>query len=297
MTGKEVDSKLIMYPQMTRLSKEYVTGKILEFMAEDIPDGDKTTLGTIPEERNITGEVQVEEEMVFAGEHVLPHCFPSPCKVVLNVRDGELVSAGSIIASVQGPSRTVLSRERIMLNLVQRLCGIAGATNRYVRKAAPFGVAILDTRKTTPGLRLFEKYAVSAGGGRNHRMDLSSGILIKDNHLQAAGGIAEAVASVKSKKFDLPVELEVDTISQVKEGLLAGVDGFLLDNMSPDEVHRAVTVIRAHIGGEEIFIEASGGITLDNIDGYFTTGIDAISIGALTHSVRNAKIRLEFTST
>lgn len=285
---------MITYPQMSEISEAYLREKIEQFLLEDIPNGDKTTLGTIPDGTLTTGQIQAEETMVFAGEKVLPHCFPLPCQTSIEVRDGQRIRPGTVIGTVSGLARTILSRERVMLNLLQRLCGIATATSTYVDKAAPHGVKILDTRKTTPGLRILEKYAVAAGGGRNHRLDLSSGILIKDNHLKASGGVTKAIASIKSNDFKLPVELEVDTFEQIHEGLTAGVDGFLLDNMSPTQVRQAVELIRSHPGGEQIFIEASGGITFESMDGYLTTGIDAISIGALTHSVKGAKIRMEF---
>jgi nicotinate-nucleotide pyrophosphorylase (carboxylating) len=181
-----------------------------------------------------------------------------------------------------------------LLNLLQRLCGIATQTLDYAKIASPYGVKILDTRKTTPGLRLFEKYAVAVGGGFNHRLDLSSGILIKDNHIQAAGGIDAAVRKIRGGNHTLPVELEIDRIDQIHEGLAAGADGFLLDNMSPEECRKAVEMIRHSPGGGDIFIEASGGITLSALSDYVSTGVNAISVGALTHSVKAADIHIEF---
>jgi nicotinate-nucleotide pyrophosphorylase (carboxylating) len=160
--------------------------------------------------------------------------------------------------------------------------------------AAPYNVRILDTRKTIPGLRLFEKYAVTVGGGWNHRLDLSSGILIKDNHIQAAGGITNAVNKIRKKNYNLPIELEVENLKQIKEGLNAGVDGFLLDNMTPVNIRKCVSIIRSHPNGKTIFIEASGGITLKTLPDYVNTGIDAVSVGALTHSAKAANIHIEF---
>ena len=164
----------------------------------------------------------------------------------------------------------------------------------YSELAKPFGVKILDTRKTTPGLRLFEKYAVTCGGAYNHRLNLSEGILIKDNHIVAAGSVKAAVENIRRIDTSLPIELEVDTTEQIKEGLSAGVDGFLLDNMDPEKISESVQIIRNFSGGESLFIEASGGITLENIQGYLETGINAISIGALTHQIKSKDIRLEF---
>ena len=178
-----------------------------------------------------------------------------------------------------------------MLNILQRLCGIATHTKQYVDLASPFNVKILDTRKTTPGMRLFEKYAVKCGGGYNHRFDLSSGVLIKDNHIQSAGSITQALKKIDKKYW---IELEVDTLEQIYEGLENEVNGFLLDNMNPKKVKEAVAIIRSDKSGNEIFIEASGGINLTNIKPYLNTGIDAISIGALTHQVQSSDIKLEF---
>jgi nicotinate-nucleotide pyrophosphorylase (carboxylating) len=154
-------------------------------------------------------------------------------------------------------------------------------------------VLVLDTRKTTPGLRLFEKYAVTVGGGHNHRLDLSSGILIKDNHLRLADGITSAVAAARGTDAGLPVEVEVEDREQLLEGLKAGADAFLLDNMAPAQVEELVALVRAQPRGEDIFLEASGGINLGNFAAYARTGVDGISVGALTHSVRSMDIRLE----
>ena len=157
-----------------------------------------------------------------------------------------------------------------------------------------YNVKILDTRKTTPGLRLLEKYAVACGGCYNHRMNLSEGILIKDNHIVAAGSIKNAVTKIRKKNFNLAIELEVDNINQIKQGLRLGVKAFLLDNMDPVKIMEAISIIREFPYGNEIFIEASGGITIDNIQGYLETGVNAISIGALTHQIKSKDIRLEF---
>mgnify|MGYP001398308070 FL=1 len=183
-----------------------------------------------------------------------------------------------------------------MLNLIQRLCGIATTTRQYVELADPFNVKILDTRKTTPGLRLFEKYAVAIGGAYNHRLNLSDGILIKDNHIIAAGSVTKAIEYARNSSISLPLELEVDNLDQIQEALLIGVDGFLLDNMYIDKIRSAVSIIRESNNGYDIFIEASGGITLDNIYPYLGTGINAISVGALTHRATSKDICLDFIS-
>ena len=282
------------YTQHKQLSNEYIVVKIADFLAEDMPDGDKTTEGTIPEGVTISAEIQSGEELVFAGEKIIPHCFGENCQTTLNHNDGDYLLNGDVIGFVTGPAREILSRERVMLNLIQRLCGIATLTLEYAEIANPFNVKILDTRKTTPGLRLFEKYAVAVGGGYNHRLNLSDGILIKDNHIIAVGSVTKAIESVRKAGAGLPLEIEVDNINQIRKALEANVDGFLLDNMNPQTIKDSVSLIRASENGNDIFVEASGGITLENIRPYLETGIDAISIGALTHQAVSKDIRLNF---
>ena len=282
------------YTQHKQLSNEYIVVKIADFLAEDMPDGDKTTEGTIPEGVTISAEIQSGEELVFAGEKIIPHCFGENCQTTLNHNDGDYLLNGDVIGVVTGPAREILSRERVMLNLIQRLCGIATLTLEYAEIANPFNVKILDTRKTTPGLRLFEKYAVAVGGGYNHRLNLSDGILIKDNHIIAAGSVTKAIESVRKAGAGLPLEIEVDNTNQISEALETNVDGFLLDNMNPQTIKESVSLIRASENGNDIFIEASGGITLKNLHPFLETGIDAISTGALTHQAVSKDIRLNF---
>ncbi len=281
--------------QETTIDPDWVRRQVVQFLAEDAPEGDATTEVVVPENLTATAQIEAGEELVFAGALVVPNCFDSPCEVNLNAADGQRVAAGDLIGTVSGPARQILTRERVMLNLIQRLSGIATLTRAFVDKVAPYDVKVLDTRKTTPGLRRLEKYAVAAGGGTNHRMDLSSGILVKDNHLRAAGGIAAAVKSLRQRQPHMPIEVEAETRAQVEAGLAAGVDAFLLDNMPVEEVRACVALIRAHPGGEDIFVEASGGIELGNVHRYARTGVDGISIGALTHSARFVDIRLELT--
>ena len=282
------------YTQHKQLSNEYIVAKIADFLAEDMPDGDKTTEGTIPEGVTISAEIQSGEELVFAGEKIIPHCFGENCQTTLNHNDGDYLLNGDVIGVVTGPAREILSRERVMLNLIQRLCGIATLTRKYAAIANPFNVKILDTRKTTPGLRLFEKYAVAVGGGYNHRLNLSDGILIKDNHIIAAGSVTKAIESIRKAGAGLPLEIEVDNINQIREALEANVDGFLLDNMNPQTINESLSLIRASENGNDIFIEASGGITLNNIRPFLETGLNAVSIGALTHQAVSKDIRLNF---
>ena len=287
---------MIEYPQQKKLSDEYIIGKITYFLAEDIPNGDITTESTTSDNSEITAEIHAAEKLIFAGSEIIPHCFGEKCQVKINHKNGAMLSNGDVIGVVTGSTREILSRERVMLNLIQRLCGIATLSHEYAIIANPFNVKILDTRKTTPGLRLFEKYAVAIGGAFNHRLNLSHGILIKDNHIIAAGSVTNAIESARKRGIHLPLELEVDNFDQIHEALKTRVDGFLLDNMKPETIRSAVSIIRASQNGEDVFIEASGGITLENIHPYLDTGINAISIGALTHQAISKNIRLDFIS-
>ena len=287
---------MIEYPQHKKLSDEYIIGKIADFLVEDIPNGDITTESTTPDNSEITAEIHAIEKLVFAGSEIIPHCFGQNCQVTINHKNGAMLLRGDVIGVVTGSAREILSRERVMLNLIQRLCGITTLSHEYSEIAKPSNVKILDTRKTTPGLRLFEKYAVAIGGAFNHRLNLSDGILIKDNHIVAAGSVTNAIISARKKGIHLPLELEVDNFDQIHEALKTGVDGFLLDNMTPETIRSAVSIIRASQNGEDVFIEVSGGITLENIHPYLDTGINAISIGALTHQAVSKNIRLDFIS-
>ncbi len=284
---------MIEYEQIRTLPEDYILRKIDEFLQEDTPDGDKTTEGIYVSSHKVRAIIQAEDDLVLAGANCLPYFFYSDF-VKKNFNDGDFVQNGAIIAVIETDAAEILTKERTILNLMQRLSGIATFTSKYSEIATPHNVKILDTRKTTPGLRLFEKYAVTMGGGFNHRLDLSSGILIKDNHIQAAGSITNALKTIKSKNFGLPIELEVENDDQIKEALECCLDGFLLDNMNRERTISAVKLIRSYPNGNEIFIESSGGINLTNLSDYVDTGINAISIGALTHSVMGANIHMEF---
>lgn len=284
---------MIEYEQIRTLPEDYILRKIDEFLQEDNPDGDKTTEGIYVSSHKVRAIIQAEDDLVLAGANCLPYFFYSDF-VKQNFNDGDFVKNGAIIAVIETDAAEILTKERTILNLMQRLSGIATFTSKYSEIAKPHNVKILDTRKTTPGLRLFEKYAVTMGGGYNHRLDLSSGILIKDNHIQAAGSITNALKTIKSKNYGLPIELEVENEDQIKEALECGLDGFLLDNMNRERTISAVKLIRSYPNRNEIFIESSGGINLTNLLDYVDTGINAISIGALTHSVMGANIHMEF---
>lgn len=285
---------MLKYEQITNIPQEYIDSKIEEFLAEDDASNDITTQLTIPNTMQATAFVEAQSDVVFCGADVIKAIFKG-CDVVLHKKDGDLLRNGDNIATIEGNAANILSRERVMLNVIQRLSGIATATKKYVDTINNPNIKILDTRKTTPGLRLFEKYAIQVGGGNNHRYNLASAILIKDNHVSAAGGIENVVKNVIQQNVrNLPVELEVDTLEQLKAGLALGIKGFLLDNMSPERCSECVDLIRKVPDGEDIFVEASGGITLENLAGYRDTGINAISIGALTHRIVSADIHLVF---
>ena len=285
---------MIQYKQITEIPEDYLQRKIDAYLKEDRAEFDMTTRYTVPKNINCNATIEAEGECVFVGEQVVRYIFEK-CNVDLKVKDGDVVSKGGIIAKIEGKAAYILPRERVMLNIIQRLSGIATMTRKYVEIAKPHNIQILDTRKTTPGMRLFEKYAVCMGGGTNHRFNLSTDILVKDNHIVAGGGIAEVIKNInENNKYNLQVELEVDTIEQLKEGLALGVKGFLLDNMPPDLIKKCIELIRNNEDGDDIFLEASGGITLENLSEYVATGVNAISIGALTHRIVSADIHLNF---
>jgi nicotinate-nucleotide pyrophosphorylase (carboxylating) len=234
------------------------------------------------------------DDFVFCGAQVIPYCFPESCSVKIFCSDGDSVSSGQTFAEIRGSAVPILTHERVALNLIQRLCGISSETKKYCDLDLPENFKVMDTRKTTPGLRRFEKYAVAVGGGWNHRLDLSTGILIKDNHLKATGSVKAAVEwSRKQNMKNLPNELEVDTLGQLKEGLELDVDGILLDNMSTEMVKEAVSIIRDRPGGDAIFVEASGGINYKALESYAWTGIDGVSMSTITAQVSPVDIKLE----
>lgn len=265
---------------------------IAAWLAEDVGHGDVTTLATVPAECRASGELVVKSDGVVAGLSAAGMVFDllDPTVVWTPTRvDGDRVAAGEVVVTVTGPARGILTGERLALNLLQRLSGVASLTRRFVDAVAGSGVAILDTRKTTPGLRALEKAAVRAGGGRNHRFGLSDGVLIKDNHLIAAGGIGPAVAAARQAvAHTLKIEVEVDDLDQLEQAIAAGADAVLLDNMPPEVLRQAVE--RA---AGRVWLEASGGITLDTVAAVAATGVNAISVGALTHSAPALDIGLD----
>jgi nicotinate-nucleotide pyrophosphorylase (carboxylating) len=258
-------------------------------LAEDVGDGDRTSEALVPAEARCRAQLLLEEPGVVCGVPIAASVFraldPS-VRVEALVNEGAAVTVPpAVLAEIEGPARAVLTGERVALNLVARLCGIASLTRRYAELAEGTRATILDTRKTTPGLRALEKYAVRCGGGANHRAGLYDAILVKENHLRIAGGIHAAVAALNGSG---DVEVEAETLQQLQEALDAGVGRILLDNMSPDQVAQAVTLTA---GRAEL--EASGGISLATVRSYAETGVDFISVGALTHGARSLHVSLE----
>ncbi len=271
---------------------------IARALAEDIGSGDVTTLSVIPEHVNGRAVILSRASYVVSGIDVARAVFAQVeprliCEA--RVRDGVLVQRDEVLLSVSGPIRGILTGERTALNFMQRMTGIASRTRQFVDKVSRYDVRILDTRKTTPTLRVLEKYAVTCGGGTNHRMGLYDMVLIKDNHRRlwqqaGIGNLAGAVEAARTRFPGTPVEVEVESEDELRDALRAQPEWVLLDNMTPDRLRRCVA-----IAAGEVRLEASGGVTLDNVEAIAATGVDAISIGGLTHSAPAADLSLELT--
>ena len=264
-------------------------------LTEDLGTGDLTSEALFGADDRCRAVILLKEEGVLCGLPVASAAFrklDEAIELERLVGEGELVAeAPQEVVRLKGRTRAILGAERVALNLVGRLSGIATLTRRFVEEVEGSGVAILDTRKTTPGLRILEKYAVQIGGGVNHRIGLFDAVLVKDNHLRLAGGVEEAVRRLRTS-VSLPLEVEADTLEQVEQALALGVERILLDNMNPSEVTAAVELVAARAQ-----LEVSGGVTLDNVRAYAETGVNAISIGALTHSARSLDVSLEVLET
>jgi len=279
-----------------QISNEQIDSIIDLALAEDISHGDITSEGLIPPELQGKASILAKAEGIIAGGEVTKRVFlkvdPS-LKIELLIKDGARVQPGDIVATIFGNVISILKAERVALNFLQRLSGIASLTAKFIAKTKGLKVKITDTRKTTPGLRLLEKYAVKIGGGENHRFHLGDGILIKDNHLAALRALGMNIKDIVAKaKQNAPhrvrVEVEVSTTQEALDAAEAGADIIMLDNMSPDEMRRVVSLIPSRVR-----IEASGGINLDNVRAAAMAGVDFISIGALTHSAKALDISLE----
>lgn len=268
---------------------------------EDLHNGpDITTNSTVPAKQRSAGVFASRQTGCIVGLAIAGAVFDMVCgaeNVVFSqlVADGARVEPGTRVASVEGPTRGLLTAERTALNLLGHLSGVATATSQWADAIASTHAKVRDTRKTTPGMRALEKYAVRCGGGVNHRMSLSDAALVKDNHIVAAGGVAEAFAAVRAAAPSIVLEIEVDTIDQLRTALAAGADLVLLDNMKPDVLREAVAISAQHHAstGRAVVLEASGGLTLENAQSVAATGVNYISVGALTHSAKVLDIGLD----
>jgi nicotinate-nucleotide pyrophosphorylase (carboxylating) len=262
-------------------------------LAEDLGSGGAvTSKATIDANARFTADMNCREPIVVAGLAIAIAFFRScdrEVRVEQLVKDGETVTTGTVLARLEGNARAMLAAERSALNTLQHLSGVATLTRRYVDAIAGTGAILLDTRKTIPGLRLLEKYAARMGGAENHRMRLDDGLLIKDNHVGVAGGVAEAVAAAKAYGSELPIQVEVDRIEQIEPALAAGAERLLLDNMKPDMLSEAVTQVAGRVP-----LEASGGVNLDTIRSIAETGVDYISVGRITQSAPAVDIGLDY---
>lgn len=267
--------------------------KIADWLKEDMNSGDITTDSLIDEKLTSSGQFIAKENGVLAGLEVMKRVFSLLDPGIIidgRVKDGNRVKKGEIIAVIKGKTQSILKGERLALNLLQRMSGIATETAKYVDSLQGLNTKLVDTRKTTPGLRILEKYAVRMGGGYNHRFNLSEGVLIKDNHIKAGGGIQKAVEMAKKTiPHTMKIEIEVETLEQLEEALQAGADIILLDNMDCGTMKEAVLLNRGRA-----ILEASGNVDLTTVRQIAETGVDLISVGAITHSVKALDISLKF---
>lgn len=277
------------------MDKNLLHGMIRDFLREDVGRGDLTSESIFSADEMGSARLVARDSFIVAGvESVAAEVFKvqNPAVIIVDpVPDGTPACPDMSLLTVSGPVIDLLKAERVALNLLQRLSGIATLTSQFVEKVKVYAVRITDTRKTTPGLRVLEKYAVRAGGGANHRFNLTDGVLIKDNHIAACGSIKDAVAKVRGTiPHTIRVEVETDTIEQVEECLACGVDIIMLDNMNPETMSKAVRLINGRA-----LVEASGGVTLATVESIAMSGVDIISIGALTHSAPACDIGMDWS--
>jgi nicotinate-nucleotide pyrophosphorylase (carboxylating) len=277
-----------------KMNERLLNQQIEAWLQEDIGFGDVTSLATVPEELEGTGILYAKQDGVIAGLDVAARvfaCVDSGLVFSPKVAEGDFVSKGTVLAQVEGRVQSILGGERLALNLLQRLSGIATMTRKYVEAARAVNdkVRIVDTRKTTPGLRMLEKYAVVVGGGHNHRYGLFDAVMIKDNHIKAAGGIEQAVSRARASiPHTMRIEVEVETLEQLEQAIAAKPDIIMLDNMSTEMMKEAVRLVDGRM-----IVEASGGVNLDTVEKIAATGVDVISVGSLTHSVSALDISLD----
>jgi len=284
-----------LYTQHSKLTSQYIDQKLNDFLIEDHADTDLTTKVTLLNKPSTaTAKIVVEQKLIFVGTEIIKRIF-NDADINILVSEGTKCVPGDVVATIKGESQLLLSRERVLLNLLQRLSGVATLTNQYVTQLNSSTIKILDTRKTTPGLRLFEKHAVTVGGGYNHRLDLEDGVMFKDNHLAIIANISSSLKKIKEDHPGKKIQIEVDTIEQLQNlchDNLIDVDAVLLDNMLPEQVIQCASLIRKN--NNKCFIEVSGGITLDNLSDYNQIDVDGISVGAITHQSVSKNIKFEF---
>jgi len=283
---------MIRHKQITKLNPGFVQKKLQEFFKEDSIEQDITTATTQNKNKEVEAHLIAKENLVFVGKEIIKQGFKD-CSIREIKQDGEKASPGETIAILYGDVSVILKRERVVLNLLQRLSGIASITKKLAIKLKNYNIQLLDTRKTTPGLREFEKFAVSVGGGINHRFSLKDAVMIKDNHLVGNPNLKDAVHRAILNNPGKDIQVEVDTKKQLKEALNTGATSILLDNFDSNHLQATIKYIRAHKNGKNIYIELSGGITSQNINQYCIKGINGISIGALTHNIKSKDISLD----
>jgi len=280
-----------MFPQFPAKNAQTLIRLALD---EDVRTGDVTSLWTLPAQQTQTATLIAKEKGIIAGLPVIPIVFEElkgNAEINFNVEDGAQVKAGDKIATLTGETKTLLSGERVMLNFLQQLSGVATITDKFTQILAGTKTKVLDTRKTIPGFRTLQKYAVLVGGGSNHRMGLWDMVLVKDNHVAAAGGVLEAWNAVKKQNAqNLKVEIEVENLEQLKSLLNLGVNRIMLDNMDNQTMREAVRIVKE--SGDPVELEASGNMTLERVKEIANIGLDFISVGALTHSVKSLDISM-----
>ncbi len=278
---------------MSWLDNGEILAQIGEFLREDIGRGDITTQATVAPDVRGLGRFLAKEDLVVCGlevaEAVFVHLDPENPEIEAIVSEGDEVKAGTVFATLKGFADVLLAGERVALNLIQRMSGVATLTRQYVKAIEGTNARIVDTRKTTPGLRLLEKYAVTVGGGKNHRLGLDDGVLIKDNHIALAGGITEAITMAKIRVGHLhKIEVEINNWAQLRQAVEAGADIIMLDNQTPEEAEKLVQMSRQL--NPHVLIEASGGMDLDKVRNFAEAGVDLISVGRITHSAKAVDI-------
>ena len=283
---------MLLYKQVKTINSSQIKTLLKFFLKEDMSEKDITTQTCIPKNKIGRATINARQEMVFCGEPVISNIFSKKIKIKQKRKDGEIVRKGQKIAEISGPLTEILTKERVLLNLIQRMSGISTLTQKYIEKLNNKKIHILDTRKTTPSLRQLEKYSVYKGGGSNHRLNLSTGLLIKDNHIAIAG--KDIWEQAKKKNIKQPIQIEIDKINQITTTNIEMTNGYLLDNMTPTQIKKCIEKIKKlNKKNKQIFIEVSGGINLKSIYKYNIRGVNGISVGSLTHQAQSVDIGLD----